>query len=289
MKKSLFIIILFLVFIHVAIADDFSDLLQDLAIQTACLGMYSTAQTGVLVTSRYDDPLDYYDPPLMANRFANMSGNKTRIDTFYGVCFDYAQFAWDDIKNYQKIYNDAGMKDQQWYIAVANAGDPYTIILYDPVPKERATIISNGIYLKENSRYKVQTHDKAEGHAWLWVQHENGVWYWIDPTWTDNTGFPWWGIVKDGKEMQFFPDPKFCIVLNYPQPPKPSEENAGTRNPDSTYAVSNVPIYEVPFFYGGYNYAMDLPIGVTIATHCAYFSVNLGASTEWTVGLAFPT
>ena len=173
MKKSLFFVTLFLILVSSISADDLADALQDLAIQTACLGMYSTAQTGVYVTSRYDDPPDWYDPPMMANRFARMSGNMTRIETFYGVCFDYAQFAWDDIKKYQKLYNDAGMKDQEWYIAATNPGAPNTIILYDPVSRERATTISNGVYLREKSRYQVRAHDNATGHAWLWVQHNN--------------------------------------------------------------------------------------------------------------------
>jgi hypothetical protein len=229
-------------------ADDLADLLQDLAIQTACLGMYSSAETGVLVTSRYDDPPDWYDPPFMANRFAAMSGNMTRINTFYGVCFDYAQFAWNDIADYQADYNEAGMKGQQWYIAAADAGDPYTIILYDPVSKEKATTISNGVYLKENSRHKVYTHDGASGHAWLWVQHNNGTWYWIDPTWTDNTGYVWWGIVENGKEVQYYPDAGYCVASNYP---RPGITGSGTRSSDSTYTAS--PDADVDFAHLGYS------------------------------------
>jgi hypothetical protein len=132
-------------------------------------------------------------------------------------------------KKYQAAYNRAGMKDQQWYIAAANAGDPYTIILYDPVSQEKATTISNGVYLKENSRKRVYTHDGATGHAWLWVQHKNGTWYWIDPTWTDNTGYVWWGIVQNGKEVQYYPDPEYCVAADYPRP------GAITPSPASTY------------------------------------------------------
>jgi len=217
MKKILFVI-QFSVLIYSIAADDLADILQDLAVQTACLGMYSKAETGVYVTSRYDDPFDWYDPPIMANRFAEMSGNMTRTITFYGICFDYAQFAWDDIKRYQKMYNKAGMKDQQWYIAAADDGNPNAIILYEPVSEEEATTIGNGVYLKENSRYNVYTHDGVSGHAWLWVQHNDGTWYWIDPTLTDNTGFVWWGIVEDGREAQRYPDPDYCIASDYPRP-----------------------------------------------------------------------
>jgi hypothetical protein len=235
MKKNLSVGMLFLALIGTSRADDLADLLQDLAIQTACLGMYSSAETGVNVTSRYDDPPDWYVPSMMANRFAVMSGDMTRISTFYGVCFDYAQFAWDDIKRYQESYNQAGMKGQQWYIAAADKGDPYTIILYDPVSPEKSTTVSNGVYLKENSRHNVYTHDGAEGHAWLWVQHNNGTWYWIDPTWTDNFGYVWWGMVENGKEVQYYPDPVYCIASDYP---KPGITGTGTRSPDSTYTES---------------------------------------------------
>jgi hypothetical protein len=260
LKKIFFIIFLFLAFMYTANADDLADLLQDLAIQTACLGMYSSAETGVIVTSRYDDPPDWYDPPMMANRFAAMSGNMTRINTFYGVCFDYAQFAWDDILRYQADYNAAGMKDQQWYIAAANADDPYTIILYDPVPEDQATTVSNGVYLRENSRHKVESHDKASGHAWLWVQHTDGTWYWIDPTWTDNTGYVWWGRVEKGREMQHYPDPVYCVASNYPRPPRPDETPAerATRSSNSTYAEY---IRYTPQFSGATGISLGLYAG----------------------------
>jgi hypothetical protein len=280
-------------------ANDFTDLLQDLAVQTACLGMYSTAQTGAYVTSRYDDPPDWYDPPMMANRFAAMSGNMTRINTFYGVCFDYAQFAWDDIKKYQKMYNDAGMKNQQWFIAVANKNAPSTIILYDPVSQEKATIISNGVYLKENSRHKVYSHDGATGHAWIWIQHKNGDWYWIDPTWTDNTGYVWWGIVKDDKEVQYYPDTSYCVASNYP---KPGESNRKARSPSSTYTNTNPPTYNYSdsYFFAGYNYANGLPLGITVGDGFLYGSLNIGGrdkddpnvlegiEAEWILGLSIP-
>jgi hypothetical protein len=260
MKKILFTCVSLLIFVYQITADDLADLLQDLAIQTACLGMYSTAQTGVTVVSRYDDPSDWYDPPLLANRFAAMSGAMTRTITFYGVCFDYAQFAWDDIKKYQKAYNDAGMKGQQWYIAAANAGDPYTIILYDPVSREQATTISNGVYLLENSRHKVYTHDGADGHAWLWVQHNNGTWYWIDPTWTDNTGYVWWGKVENGKEVQYYPDPSYCIASDYP---RPGVTNSETRSPDSSYTADpNVGKSFANIAYIlGYSVPLDFDVG----------------------------
>jgi len=231
MKKSIFAGALFSLLAFSIPADDLANRLQDLAMQTACLGMYSIAEARGNINSRYNDPPDWYTPSMMASRFAAMSGDMTRTNTFYGVCFDYAQFAWNDIKRYQKKYNDAGMKGTQWYIAIANAGNPNTIILYDPVSKEKATIISNGVFLKEVSRYNVYAHDGASGHAWLWVQHNNGTWYWIDPTWTDNTGYVWWGIVENGKEVQRHPNSSYCVASNYP---RPGGTSTGTRSPSTT-------------------------------------------------------
>ena len=276
-------------------ADELADLLQDLAIQTACLGMYSSTEAGNrdIVTNRFIDPPDWYIPPMMANRFANMSGGMTRTITFYGICFDYAQFAWDDIKKYQSTYNKAGMKDQQWYIAATFPNDPNIIYLYDPVSPERATMVLNGISVKENSRYRVRAHDDATGHAWLWIQHKNGTWYWIDPTWTDNTGYPWWGIVENGREVQYYPDLIYSIANDYPRAPSPNETSAekNTRSPNSTYTTyrgnptyytGNYDPSQSSYLMIGYNYLYGLPIGITIADSMffekslIYISGNIG-------------
>jgi hypothetical protein len=313
MKKSLLTIFLLISFVNATNSDDLVNLLQDLAIQTACLGMYSSTEAGIIdyITNRYIDPPDWYTPPLMASRFVQMSGNMTRIETFYGVCFDYAQFAWNDIKSYQSMYNKAGMKDQQWYIAVTFTGDPNTIILYDPVSLERATRILNGVPVREYTRYKVRAHDNATGHAWLWVQHNNGTWYWIDPTWTDNTGYPWWGIVDNAREVQYYPYPEYSIASNYPRPPRPNETQSEreTRSPNSTYiSYTGNPTYgtgsydpsKSNYLLIGYNLANNKPFGLTIADSMffkkslIYISANFGfsidlksAEIEWVYGVAF--
>ena len=210
--KSRIIFVLFIFLSSCVFADAFTDILQDLAMQTACIGQYSATQAG---GGWYDDPNDCYTPQMLAQRFAKMSGKRTRTQTFYGICFDYAQEAWNDIKAYQQSYNKAGMKNSQWYIATdGNAQN--SIILYDPTTREKATRVSNGVYIKENSRYAVTPHVNSRGipavnHAWLWVQHENGTWFWIDPTWTDNLGYVVWGYVKDGREIQCAPAQKYCV------------------------------------------------------------------------------
>lgn len=105
--KRLLISSIVLLFLLVATyADSFTDAIQDLAIQTACIGQYSATQAG---GGWYDDPYDYYTPAMMAERFKNMSGNMTRTTTFYGVCFDYAQYAYNDVEKYKKWYNEQGM------------------------------------------------------------------------------------------------------------------------------------------------------------------------------------
>jgi len=269
MKKTFLLIFLIFTFLFNLNADDLGILLQDLAIQTACLGKYSSAEAGLRdnITNRFIDPPDYYTPSLMATRFANMSGSMTRTITFYGVCFDYAQFAWDDIKKYQSSYNNAGMKDQQWFIAVTSPGDPNNIYLYDPVTPERATTTLNGIPVRENSRHRVRAHDDATGHAWLWVQHKNGTWYWIDPTWTDNTGYPWWGIVQNGKEVQYYPNPAFAVASKYPKPPTPTERE--TRSHDSTYVTYSPTSHSVAGYSFGYISAFDFnkKFGFSLEVH----------------------
>jgi len=265
-------------------ADDLADILQNLAIQTACRGKYSTAYTGVSVKSQNDDPYDWYNPPMIANRFTAMSGNMARANTFYGVCFDYAYSAWNEINKYQEMYKKAGMKDQKWYIASTNQYAPYNIILYTPSSKEESTIIMNGVYLKEKARYNVYAHDGATGHSWLWVQHVNGTWYWIDPTWTDNTGYPWWGIVENGKEKINYPNPALCVASNYPcstQLNKPSTDN-GTKTPATSYIpyIPSTPskpstIYNKPaqgstsgLFFGyitSFNFDYDNKFGFTLS------------------------
>jgi hypothetical protein len=68
-KMCLFICFLNLTVIYDVKADDLANLLQDLAIQTACLGMYSSTEAGVkdYITNRYIDPPDWYTPPMMAS------------------------------------------------------------------------------------------------------------------------------------------------------------------------------------------------------------------------------
>ena len=194
--------------------------------QTACIGQYSATQAG---GGWNDDPHDYYTPKMLAERFKKMSGDMTRTTTFYGVCFDYAQFAWDDIKKYQSFYNKAGMVNQEWYLVYVDS-DCNKLKLEDPVSAEKSDVIHNGVSLKRKYVKDVKAHKGLNGvratyHEWLWIQRSDGVWFWIDPTWTDNLGYVVYGYVANGEEIQLRPDEKFCInypsyLYNLPLPPE---------------------------------------------------------------------
>jgi tetratricopeptide (TPR) repeat protein len=118
------------------------------------------------------------------------------------------------------------MQRNQWYIAVVK-DNSRQIILYDPVSRERATERMNGIYLKENSRKNVRSHGDATWHAWLWVFANDGTIYWIDPTWTDNAGYVWWGIVQNGREVQMRPLDDLCMVAVDPNDAAFTYTNSG--------------------------------------------------------------
>lgn len=45
-----------------------------------------------------------------------MSGNMTRTTTFYGVCFDYAEFAYWDIKSNENLYVRNGMRTGLFFL-----------------------------------------------------------------------------------------------------------------------------------------------------------------------------
>ncbi|MCF0241891.1 MAG: hypothetical protein HUK25_04590 [Treponema sp.] len=102
LQKSFLLPIIFLLIypLSAQTANNFTNIIQDFAIQTACLGQYSMAEAG---KGWYDDPGDYYVPRMMAERFAKMSRNQTKYQTFYGLCFDYAQYEWEDIEANLKL------------------------------------------------------------------------------------------------------------------------------------------------------------------------------------------
>ena len=157
--KGTYLTILLMFLSNNSFADSFTDIIQDLAIQTACIGTYSATQAG---GGWYDDPYDYYTPDMMAERFKNMSGNMTRTITFYGVCFDYAQFAFDDIETYKSLYNQEGMYEWSWWLAGVHE-NPNEITLSYPTNKSNANRVQNGVFVKEGNSKNVKTHKMPNG------------------------------------------------------------------------------------------------------------------------------
>ena len=254
-------------------ADDFTDILQDLAVQTACIGQYSATQAGGTWS---EDPYDYYKPYLLAERFKKMSGNMTRTTTFYGVRFDYAEFAYWDIKGNENLYVRNGMRTGQFFLAGDNS-NPNIIELSVPTSNANATKFQNGIPVrtygnsscKNVKAHKAQNGTRAANHAWLWVMRNDGVWFWIDPTWTDNLGYVVYGYVSNGEEIQCRPDAEFCLeypdfLKNLPLPPKMSEWNSpsnstSTSSSYSGYSGSSSGGYS----YGNYNNEFPWIFGVS--------------------------
>jgi tetratricopeptide (TPR) repeat protein len=182
------------------------DELQWLTVQTACVGIYNMAETGDYSVG---DPADYYRPGDIREYLAELSGDRTAVDMFYGICFNYAQAAYNDISRYKNHYAKAGVKD--WYIA-ATGNNPRQITLYDPSSRNEATVIMNGVPIKEKFRQNVQAHGDITYHAWLWVIANDDTIYWLDPTWTDTQGYVVWGVVQNGRETYLPPPAQLCAV-----------------------------------------------------------------------------
>ena len=237
MKRKLLILLTFMIISTNFFADSFTDAIQDLAIQTACIGQYSATQAG---GGWYDDPHDYYTPPMMAERFKDMSGNMTRTTTFYGVCFDYAQSAYQDIEKYQSWYNKQGMYENKFWIAGTHENNNLTILQY-PGTRSNHTTVQNGVYviIPSGGELNVKTHDGAIHHAWVWIERADGVQFWIDPTWTDNLGYVVYGYVKNGHGVQCRPSREICInypayLDNLPLPPPMGQRKAPSKSANST-------------------------------------------------------
>jgi tetratricopeptide (TPR) repeat protein len=216
MKKLRFavIVVLLLVTTIFAFAADkyapqgntLADAIQWLAVQTACLGEYGMAFTGDFTQP---DPRDIYRPNDIREYLVKQSGGRTRVQTVYGICFDYAQYAYNVILASRSYYTSLGVR--QWYIAGTH-GNSRQIELYDPVSRGQHDVEQNGVYVKIASRENVQAHDNITYHAWLWVIGNDGTIYWIDPTWTDNSGYVVWGVVRNGREEQRAPAAQLSAI-----------------------------------------------------------------------------
>ncbi len=207
--------------------DDFLLLLQFSTIQTASKGQYSATQAG---QSRFEDPKDWYTPKDLADFFAMASGDRTSTNTFYGICFDYAFNLYNTLWEasiYEEGLFDSIENISEVFVA-ATSDDPNIISLYE-VPrgqwgdgriysdwydldagqlwgKKNNLPMLNGVYVKYRGFKRVKAHLNACNHAWVWVLDKDGTWFWLDPTYTDNTGFIYFGYVKNEEEVFMEPD-----------------------------------------------------------------------------------
>jgi tetratricopeptide (TPR) repeat protein len=285
-QKKILVIALLLFSRDFIFAASLSEELQWLAIQIACVGQYNNAQAG---NYTLNDPYDYYKPSDIREYLTAMSGDATKTTTFYGICFDYAQAAYDDISTYRNHYESLGMQRNQWYIAAVK-DNSRQIILYDPVSRERATERMNGVYLKENSRKNVRSHGDATWHAWLWVFANDGTIYWIDPTWTDNAGYVWWGVVQNGREVQMRPLDDLCMVAVDPNDAAFTYTNSGNANKnmgnwdqaisDYSTALRNSPNNAVAYSNRGnaYLWKGEYDLAITDCTAALRIDPNLASA-----------
>jgi hypothetical protein len=82
-------------------AGSLAEELQWLTVQTACLAIYNMAQTGDFTL---EDPYDYYQPGVIREYLTSLSGDETQNTMTYGICFNYAQLAYNDISRYRSHY-----------------------------------------------------------------------------------------------------------------------------------------------------------------------------------------
>ena len=179
--------------------------LQWLAVETACKGVYDMAYTGDF---RAKNPTDYYKTSFIKKYLATNDGRASKGTTlFEGICFDYADFAYQELINNRNAYsNVAGF----WMVGTFS--DPNDIISYRIARDgESSNMTINRTRVVVNGHSHIYAHDGATGHAWFWVQSKDGTIYWIDPTWTDNSGRPVYGIVRGGREIALEPDSNLCV------------------------------------------------------------------------------
>ena len=130
------------------------------------------------------------------------------------------------------------MYENQYFVAGV-LDNPNQIELMDIVTKDKSTRMQNGVPIKTYAHYEnTRAHNSATFHAWIWIRRADGIWFWVDPTWTDNLGYVVYGYVENGQEIQCRPDSKYCInnpdhLDKLPLPP-----TMGNRLPQSPTAYS---------------------------------------------------
>ena len=180
--------------------------LQWLAVKIACKGVYDMAYTGDF---RAKNPTDYYKTSFIKKYLATNDGKASKGTTlFEGICFDYADFAYQELSDNKKSYSSRIAK----FYMVGTFKDANDIIAYRLAAKgESSDMTINRTPVVVFSHNNIRAHDAATNHAWFWVQATDGIMYWVDPTWTDNSGRPVYGIVRGGQEIQLPYDKSLCV------------------------------------------------------------------------------
>ncbi len=287
MKKSFLFMLLTILFsfqVFPTSRENFSYAMQYLVRYTACLGKYNPAEANLTW-----EPANFYTEIMIAKDLAVESGKRTVTHTFYGLCFDYAHFALVDIESTPHFFESNGMKKNCFYMA--DTLDSNQVIL-STIMKKNPDRTMNGVPLKNIKTMNVKTHKDSQGfratnHAWIWVQRVDGVWFWLDPTWTDNLGYIVWGYVKDGEEIQLKPDRKFCVkypsfLNSLPEAPEMQNNNfQRTQNKqivDSTYRME--PNYFL-YGFGGSASVSNIP-------PCGAVKLSLIGAIDWNSYVQLP-
>ncbi|MDE6704405.1 MAG: hypothetical protein K2J81_00675 [Treponemataceae bacterium] len=186
--------------------------LQWLAVKIACKGRYDMAYTGDFFTK---DPFDHYTTSLIKHLYTKPGVTTEGLDgLFEGICFNYADHAYREMKENWNHYNKLGIMR---YWMVGTFANPSDIIAYRIAnPGEQPTMTINRRPVIVYTHNRIQAHRNLAGrsatsHAWFWAQSKDGTTYWIDPTWTDNLGRPVYGIVRGNEEITLTPSSDLCM------------------------------------------------------------------------------
>lgn len=179
--------------------------LQWLAVKIACKGVYDMAYAGDF---RAENPVDYYKTSFIKHYLASNDGMASKGTTlFEGICFDYADFTYQELRDNKEFYSSRISK----FYMVGTFRDAEDIIAYRIAKSgEAQNMTINQTPVIVFSHNNIHAHNGATNHAWFWVQAIDGTMYWIDPTWTDNLGCPVYGIVRGGQEIQLPYDQRLC-------------------------------------------------------------------------------
>jgi hypothetical protein len=288
-KKIIKIMVIFIFFCLKTFADTLSEDLQFLTITTACIGRYNSGH----ISATIKDPVDWYEPPDLRDFMTSLADTGTRTDTFYGVCFDYAEDMYKLIRKFRSELENEGMAIGQWYIATdyTKSENRGKIEIYDLANESNYTSKLNNTYVKFVKTINAKPH--GENHAWIVVQRTNGQWMWFDPTWTDNSGDVIWGYIENGEEQEYWAEDQFIFnttiledkhrstnqrvsppVTAIPSAPSAPRQPPSYNGNNSSQSASSSSSWQPFYLELGYNYTLGMPVGFTIGTIGFYTSWN---------------